>query len=512
MNRFFIVQLLSIMLLLFYAVPNYVMPLLEPIWLQPGKIKFQTLRSQGVASVLAEQLNSRAKDEDAINVNLDNFPYDVSIQYLSNTDLTEAQIDTLTKKSFWVHPDTLFSYMMLEQDERVLILGNADNPKASALSFAQREIMGTAFMLTQKLNATPIEHWEALTKQLSRNFRYPISIVSITEVSLPNDEIKQLKEGKLVTLTAQGGYEHGSGIDYFYQQLPNGSVLTGGPIALYITEKIIAGNIVIFLTIGAFIALILLLWLLPTWRSTNHLTQVTSKFSDQDYSSRMPILFASLLNPQARTFNQMAQRTEQLFTNNQQLIRLSSRALRQPLDIIESQLNQYVKNTAPQGEILDQMEQSVNDMRDIASLILAIGKFNREKESLNIIHIKLIQWINGQSKQWKALFDKQLVIKHSINDKESKFGIDADPYYLNIAVINMLRLCQQTPNALELCITLNPKMSQITTYQNNSETNMNTLTGLTEQYLLQLAQQCKGQIIRNQLTGTITLEIPNVLS
>jgi signal transduction histidine kinase len=500
------------MLFLFYAVPNYVMPLLEPIWLQPGQVKFQTLRSQGVANILAEQLNSRASGEELDNVNLDNFPYAVSVQNLNDIALTEKQKGTLLKNTFWVHPKTLFSYMVLERSNRVLIIGNADTPKESALSFAQREIMGTVFMLTQKLNATPIEHWKALTNKLSLIFRYPIAIVSMTEVSLSNDELEQLKQGRLVTQTAQGGYEYGSGIDHFYQQLPNGSILTGGPIAPYITEKLIAGNITIFLTIGAFIALILMLWLLPTWRSTNHLKQVTSQFSAQDYSSRMPILFASLLNPQARTFNQMAQRTEQLFTNNQQLIRLSSRALRQPLDIIESQLNQYVKNSTPQGEILDQMEQSVNDMRDITSLILAIGKFNREKESLNIVHIKLIQWVNGQSEQWKALFDQQLVIKHSINDKESKFGIDIDPYYLNIAIIHMLRLSQQTSNALELCITLSPKVSQITTYQNNNETSINTLTGLTEQYLLQLAQQCNGQMIQDLSTGTITLEIPNVLS
>ena len=113
MNRFFIVQLLAITLLLFYAVPNYVMPLLEPIWLQPGKVKFQILRSQGVANILAEQLNSQTSENDSNSVNLDNYPYSVKVQQLSELNLTEVQLNTLKQNNFWVHPDTLYSYKIL---------------------------------------------------------------------------------------------------------------------------------------------------------------------------------------------------------------------------------------------------------------------------------------------------------------------------------------------------------------------------------------------------------------
>lgn len=513
MNRFFIVQLLSIMLLLFYAVPTYVMPLLEPIWLQPGQIKFQALRSQGVANMLAEQLNSPVDNNGLSNVNLDSFPYEVSVQYLSDVDLTEAQLSTLQKNSFWVHPEMLVSYQLLEQHNRVLIIGNADTPKESALSYSQREIMGTVFLLTQKLNSTPIENWGTLAKQLTIEFRYPITVLPIEEVSLSKDKMTQLQQGRLVTQIAQEGYQYGSGIDWFYQQLPNGSILIGGPIAPSITDKLILGNISIFLAIGVFIALILILWLLPTWRSTSYLNQITSKFSAQDYSSRMPILFASLLNPQARTFNQMAQRTEQLFFDNQQLIRTSSKALKQPLDKLEAQLDQYKKSEKPLIEALDHMEQSINDMRDITSLILLIGKFNREKENLTVVGIELNKWVNTQSSQWQTQLDGKLtIINHTASDIQSKVKIDIEPYYLNIAILNMLRLSLPTLNALELHITTTPQVSQITTYQNDNETSAKMLIELSGQYLLQLAQQYKGQILHNKSNGTITLEIPNVLS
>ncbi len=512
MNRFFIVQLLSIMLLLLYAVPKYVMPLLEPIWLQPGQVKFQTLRSQGVANILAEQLNSQTSDEASNHINLDNFPYAVTVDSFDELNLTESQLNTLKQNDFWVHPETLFSYKLLTEN-RVLIVGNADTPKASSLSFSQREIMGTVFLLTQKINNTPPEYWDTLTTQLTTDFRYPIAVLPINEVSLDQDEMTQLQQGRLVTQVAQEGYQYGSGIDWFYQQLPSGYVLIGGPIAPFITDKLVAGNISIFLAIGVFIALILLLWLLPTWRSTSYLNQITSKFSAQDYSSRVPILFASLLNPQARTFNQMAQRTEQLFYNNQQLIHTSSKALKQPLDKIESQLEQYKQSSTSQNETLDQMEQSVNEMRDITSLILLIGKFNREKENLNIVSIKLSEWVYTQSSQWQAQLDNKLIIvNHSASDIKPKIKIDVDPYYLNMAILNMLRLSLPTPNALELHITITPQVSQITTYQNDNKASATMLTELSGQYLLQLAQQHKGAILHNTSNGTITLEIPNVLS
>ena len=125
MSRFFIVQLLVIVLLFFYAVPNYVMPLLEPLWLQPGKVKFQALRSQGVANILAEQLNSQASKGGSNSVNLDDFPYTVKVQRFSELSLTKAQFNTLKKNDFWVHPDTLNSYKLLDNNQ-VLIIGDPD--------------------------------------------------------------------------------------------------------------------------------------------------------------------------------------------------------------------------------------------------------------------------------------------------------------------------------------------------------------------------------------------------
>ncbi|QUM90545.1 HAMP domain-containing histidine kinase [Moritella sp. 36] len=511
MNRFFIVQLLTIMLLLFYAVPNYVMPLLEPLWLQPGKIKFQTLRSQGVANILAEQLNSQANKDGSNSVNLDDFPYAVKVQTFSELNLTKVQLSTLKQNNFWVHPETLYSYKLLANNQ-VLVIGNPDTPNEASLSHSQREIKGTVFLLIQKFNQTPIEQWDTLTQQLTTIFRYPIEILSIDDLLLTRDEIKQLQQGQLLTQTTLNDHEYGSGIDRFYQQLSNGSVLSGGPIAPFITDKLIIGNFSILLSIGMFNALILLLSLLPTWRSTHYLNQITSKFRAQDYTSRMPTLFASLLNPQARTFNLMAQRTEQLFCDNQQLIYTSSKALKQPLDKIEQQLEKYKKGEQ-QNEALDQMEQSVNDMRDITSLILLIGKFNREKDNCQYMAIEFSEWINKQAQQWQIKLDSKLtVINHSASDIESGILTYIEPYYLDKAILSMLRLSTQAPHALELHLIISQQVSQVTIYQSDHETDTKMLTNLNEKYLLLLAQQYKGQILRNHSNGTITLEIPNVLS
>ncbi|MGC3834593.1 hypothetical protein ACPSKX_10055 [Moritella viscosa] len=406
MSRFFIVQLLVIVLLFFYAVPNYVMPLLEPLWLQPGKVKFQALRSQGVANILAEQLNSQASKGGSNSVNLDDFPYTVKVQRFSELSLTKAQFNTLKKNDFWVHPDTLNSYKLLDNNQ-VLIIGDPD----------------------------------------MRSESRPLSI----------DEVEQLKQGKLLTQTTLNGYKYGSGIDRFYQQLSNGRILSGGPISPFITDEITVGNISILLSIGMFNVLILLIWLLPTWRSIYYLNQVTSKFRSQDYTCRMPILFASLLNPQARTFNQMAQRTEQLFYDNQQLIHTSSKALKQPLAKIGKQLEQYKKGMQ-QSETLDQMEQSVNDMRDITSLILLIGKFNREKENRQFVPIKLTEWINKHSLQWQIKLDSKLtVINHSESDIEPDILTYIDPYFFDNAILSILSLSIGTTLGLELHLTINQK-------------------------------------------------------
>lgn len=511
MNRFFIVQLLTIMLLLFFAIPSYIMPLLEPIWLKPGQIEFQTLRSQGVANILAEQLNSRASKDGLQSVDLDNFPYFVNAKGIGELNLTEKQRDTLKKNDFFVHPETLYSYKRLENNQ-VLIIGNPETPKESSLSYSQREIMGTVFLLTQKFNQTAIENWDAQTQQLTTIFRYPIEILSMDELPLSIDELDQLQQGKLLAQTVQGGYQYGSGVDRFYQKLSNGSVLSGGPIAPFITDKLIIGTFSILLGMGMFNAVILLLWLQPTWRSIHFLNQITSKFKAQDYTNRMPVLFASLLNPQARTFNKMAQRTEQIFCDNQQLIQSSSQALKQPLARIEEQLEQY-KTGARHDETLDQMEQSVNDMRDITSLILLIGKFNREKENSQFLAIELSEWVNKQSRQWQIKLDRQLVvINHSENDTEPEVLTHVDSYYLDRAILSLLSLSTQAQQELKLYLTICEKASLITIYQSDHDTDASMLNSLNEQYLLLVAKQHKGQVFNDDSNRTVTLEIPNVLS
>lgn len=499
------------MLLLFYAIPQYIMPLLEPIWLKPGQIEFQTLRSQGVANILADQLNSQASKDGLHSVKLDSFPYPVKVERFSELNLAEVQLNALKKNDFWVHPDTLYSYKLLE-NKQVLVIGNPDTPKESGLSYSQREVMGTVFLLVEKFNQTPIKSWDTQTRKLTSIFHYPIEILSMDELSLSKDEMEQLKQGKLLTQTAQGGYQYGSGVDRFYKQLFNGSVLSGGPIAPFITDKLIIGTFSILFCMGIFNAVILLLWLQPTWRSIHFLNQITSKFRARDYTNRMPVLFASLLNPQARTFNKMAQRTEQLFCDNQQLIQSSSQALKQPLARIEKQLDQYKKGTH-KDETLDQMEQSVNDMRDITSLILFIGKFNREKESSQLVAIELSEWVHKQAVQWQIKLDKQLtVINHFENDSVPGVLTCVDSYHLDRAILSMLSLSIQAQQELTLHLTIQEQVSQITIYQSEHDVDASMLKNLNEQYLLLVAQQHKGQVLSDNSNRTVMLEIPNVFS
>ncbi|WP_211709266.1 hypothetical protein, partial [Moritella viscosa] len=90
--------------------------------------------------------------------------------------------------------------------------------------------------------------------------------------------------------------------------------------------------------------------------------------------------------------------------------------------------------------------------------------------------------------------------------------ITIDPYFFDNAILSILSLSIGTTLGLELHLTINQKVSQILVYKSEHETDVKMPINLNAQYLLLFAQQCKGQVIRNNLNNTITLEIPNVLS
>ncbi|MEZ8823346.1 hypothetical protein [Vibrio sp. 10N.261.55.A7] len=511
MSRFFIVQLLTIVLLLFYSVPNYLMPMFEPVWLQPAMVKFQTLRSQGVATLLAEQLNAHSTNEQSTPVSLDNFPYLVEMKRFNDLNLTGAEVSLLKEDGFMVDPESLNSYKIVDA-ERVLVIGNPDIPKTSSMSYAQREIMGTVFLLTQRFEQTPMDQWNELAEELTVHFRYPIDIQSFDEIVLSSEQKERLKQGELMTELVQGDHEYGSGIDRFYQQLSNGRVLVGGPIAPFISDKLAIGITSVLLALGLFNALMLILWLLPTWRTAKCLDLATKRISEQIYTSRIPILFASLLNPQARTFNKMADRTEQLFHDNQQLIYTFSNALSQPVDEIEHQLDLYKKEVGNEDR-LDQMELLLNDMRDLTSLILLIGKFNREKDNSHRVTIELSDWINRKIAHWQIRLDREVTLV-DLSEKQyfSSMQTCIDPYFFEQAILSLLSIAKPSPYPLELYVTANLTHTQIKVYQCEERADTDTLKGMNEEFLFLLAQHYKGQVLHDHLNCSVMLEVPNVLS
>ncbi|WP_295899396.1 hypothetical protein [uncultured Vibrio sp.] len=464
-----------------------------------------------MATILAEHLNSPSNTEETTSVNLDSFPYLVEVKGFSELDLADSQVNQLKEQNFMVDPISLHSYQVVDTD-RVLVLGNPDVPKPTTLSYAQREIMGTVFLLTQQFEQAPSEQWGVLAKELSVHFRYPIEILSLNDLAFSNDQIEQLKQGKIVTELVQSEHQYGSGIDRFYLQLSNGSVLSGGPIAPFISSKSAIGTTAVLLALGLFNALMLILWLLPTWRSAKNLDLVTKRFSEQIYTSRIHILFASLLNPQARTFNKMAERTEQLFQDNQQLIYTFSNALNQPVDEIEHQLACYKKEMGNEDR-LDQMEFLVNDMRDLTSLILLIGKFNREKGSSPFVTIELNSWIRKQITQWQTRLDREVILfDFSEKQRFASALTYIDPYYFEQAIISLLRISKPSPHPIELYVTVSQRHTQFKVYQSEESNDINALKRMNEEFLTLVAQHYKGQVVHSHSDCSVTLEVPNVSS
>ncbi|MEZ8340441.1 hypothetical protein AB6C52_21700, partial [Vibrio cyclitrophicus] len=105
-----------------------------------------------------------------------------------------------------------------------------------------------------------------------------------------------------------------------------------------------------------------------------------------------------------------------------------------------------------------------------------------------------------------------VVINHSKNDTEPEVLTHVDSYYLDRAILSLLSLSTQAQQELKLYLTICEKVSLITIYQSDHDTDASMLNSLNEQYLLLVAKQHKGQVFNDDSNRTVTLEIPNVLS
>jgi two-component system, OmpR family, sensor histidine kinase RstB len=432
--------LLSMLIILSLAVIQLsVFPAFQEEVLQPvAQFELEYLTS-GSIDLLADELSQLPKEERdnyLQNVRTD-FGFILLIQPLSKNKLLpddkkkllagEALGDTLTSSV----------YKAIDNKE-VLVFKDVHTRPSHLISKAQRWLMGAFFLLQKELNEYSENDWSKIIKTASTRFKYPISIVDLSDYSYEKQYHEAIMDGSIVTIPTDYSEFIGYPADYAIQRIggSNKAILIG-PVAEGIRAEISFFIIFYYLLFGIFLLVPIIIWLLPAWRSMSALKEATVLFGRGRFEARAKLIRFSQLNHLSQTYNNMAGKIQRLISSHKNLTNAVSHELRTPIARIEFnvELLRNCSNHDYQLKQLDHIESSLNELNLLVSEMLTHARFDRETPELTFEAVELSHWLEQEIQPWQNN-NPEMEITLS---KNISCVATIERFYMSRAVSNLIR-------------------------------------------------------------------------
>lgn len=337
-----------------------------------------------------------------------------------------------------------FVYMMLEESENQLTLNQAK---------------GTLSMLLRELDGKDPAHWQQTLKQIETHFGYDLSVMKISELTIPANKIAQLNGIGRTWLTNENNNTE------LYALLPNKQwVLKGGSIPLPGAEISVLVAVVSVFVFG--VSLGIFIFVFPLWRDLSQLTKTASQFGGGYLDQRTVVGKLSVISNLSRSFNTMADRLEKMVKGQRDLTNAIAHDLRTPLsrlsfafemlesgDVTKQEKKRYARSIASGIDTLDHLIQQILTLSRYsrAADITHFGDFQlaqslrdevsqHQQENVDLI----LEWGCAPTLTDKALFIDQRAIVRATNNLISNalryaahtvrinLSIDGDNYMISV--------------------------------------------------------------------------------
>jgi signal transduction histidine kinase len=186
------------------------------------------------------------------------------------------------------------------------------------------------------------------------------------------------------------------------------------------------------------VIIVVLVWLYPLLKRLMHLQTITQSFGNGDLQARIDTDKNSYIRSIEKEFNRMAQRIEQLITDNKLLSRSLSHDLRTPLARLRFGIDVLQEGELPtyQQQHLAHINRDLIAMESLVEAMLEYSKLDSAELKLKWQSLDIIQFT-------KEFIDHlQNPIIRLITEKDS-ITLQADPFYLHSLLQNL------TENALK---------------------------------------------------------------
>lgn len=290
-------------------------------------------------------------------------------------------------------------------------------------------VQGIYNMLLEDIEALPRDQWADYIEQRQPQFGYQLAID-------PMDSL-DIKQKEQVTLN-QGGTVVKKDGDLYYRRIGSSDqVVTMGPLPEFVTPMRV--EVLFWSMVVVNFALMALFWSMPFWLKLRRISVAAESFGKADFTARVQMSQRSALFPLARSFNDMAQKIQQLIASHKELTSAVSHELRTPISRIRFSMEML--ETAGDKEEMHQnileIHKDIDELDTLVSELLMYARFDRETPRLDLVELPVVPWINDIALKAGKAFD-HVKIRCHVPEQDRHYKALAEPRYMSRALDNLV--------------------------------------------------------------------------
>ncbi|MEM5480992.1 ATP-binding protein [Pseudoalteromonas fuliginea] len=395
--------------------------------------------TSGSTDLLADQLKGIPKNDRLAYLNniQANFGFALSLQAYNQRDFSSEQNTLLTENKILGDPFADLVYRKID-DSQLLVIVKPNSVPRHLVNEAQRWMMGTFYLLNNRLIQYPKKEWPQVIDSLSHEFAYPVIMKTLSELNYTSQQMAELEQGVMVSISSNDSDFIGYPADIVMQRIGNSDqVIVLGPFSPELKSKVVYMLSVFYFIFGFFLLIPIIIWLIPGWRSMRSLNKVAALLGQGKFETRAKLIRFSHLNNLSKTFNIMAEKIQRLISSHKNLVNAVSHELRTPIARIEFNLELLRGSTTNDYQVgqLDRIEISLNELNLLVSEMLTHARFDREAPTLALETVELNQWIKQELIVWQEANPKKTITLLENAECEALF----DKFYMSRALSNLIR-------------------------------------------------------------------------
>lgn len=250
-----------------------------------------------------------------------------------------------------------------------------------------RSSQGFFYLIERQLSDASSLERIARLQALERRFGYPIRSIPLPEI--PNEQLRaRVRAGEIVALDFDEPEER------FFKLLPGEErALQLGPFPRFFLERII--EYVLLILFAFAVGFALYLWLRPLWRDMLGLEQGAAAIAQGQLETRVRVSSRSAVRGVADTFNNMAQRVQELLKAQKESTDAISHELRTPISRMRFGVEMIEQTTVAEdrARYLQTMRSALDELEALVDESLTYSRLTNAARRLSPQTVDLKDWL-----------------------------------------------------------------------------------------------------------------------